>query len=61
MFVWDYFLKLNGSLALCKPLYSPKLDIIFPLEQMCEKTPSERWRLNQAFMKTLRAARNAGA
>lgn len=61
MFVWDYFLKLNGALALCKPLYCSKVTPIFQIEQMEEKTAKERWQLNQKHMKFLRAARDAGA
>ena len=61
MFVWDYFLKLNGALALCKPLYCSNVVPIFHFERLVEKTALERWQLNQKHMKILRAARNAGA
>ena len=60
-FVWQYFLKLNGSVALHKPIHVSNLDIIIDVNNLDEKTPHERWTLNQAFMKKLRARNLGGA
>ena len=60
-FVWQYFLKLNGSVALHKPIHVSNLDIIIDVNNLDEKTPHERWTLNQAFMKKLRTRNLGGA
>ena len=60
-FVWHYFLKLNGSVALHKPIHVNNLDITIDVNNLDEKLPHERWSLNQAFMKKLRARGIGGA
>ena len=60
-FVWHYFLKLNGSVALHKPIHVNCLDTIINVNNLEEKTPHERWSLNQAFMKKIRARNLGGA
>ena len=43
MFVWDYFQKLNGALALCRPLHSSKVDSVFEFQQLEEKGEGPSW------------------
>ena len=60
-FVWDYICKLNGSVALHKPLYAKELNILCQFDCLDELPPKDRWAKNQALMKRLRALGLGGA
>ena len=53
-------MRLNGAMALNRPIHSKSVNIVCHFEEIVEKTPHQRWTLNQAFMKRQRAQRNAG-
>ena len=59
-FVWSYLQRLNGSIALHKPIYSEHVNCLCNFEKIAEKTPTERRALNAVFMRGLRARRNGG-
>ena len=55
-FVWDYIVKLQGSVALHRPLYIKELNILCRFPPLVELTPRERWAKNAALMKRVRAS-----
>ena len=59
-FVWQYFLRLNGAVALHKPIFCSELNITIPDPGLPEKSPHERWLLNAKVNRELRNRRNAG-
>ena len=55
-----YLQRLNGSSAPHKPIYSEHVNCLCNYDEIIEKSSRERWSLNAAFMRKLRAQRNGG-
>ena len=59
-FVWSYLQRLNGSIALHKPIFSDNVNCLCWFEEIEEKSSRQRLSLNATFMRRLRSTRDGG-